>query len=128
MEQAITINDGDGYAFVTMVDSKMIQGDFDVDLDVEDMAPRDKEVDKANFVNAITVLAQMPGFGADEATANAFLDAFGVHNKALAKGIKQWAELQQMMMIFQAQGKQAGTPDNAPPRDEATAISQKGGM
>lgn len=128
MEQAITVTDGDGYSFVTMVDADMIQGDFDVDLDVEDMAPRNKEAEKANFVQAMTVASQAPWLVMDPLGAEAFFEMFGVHDRRLASAISQGAQLQMQMAASSGPGKQPGTPSTAPPRDEATAISQRGGM
>ena len=128
MEQAITITDGDGYSFVTSVDPELIQGDFDVDLDVEDMAPRDKMADKANFVQAMTVVSQAPWIVMDPLAAEAFFDMFGVHDRRLATSMSQGAQMQMQAAMMGSPGKQAGTPDTPPPRNEATAISQQGGM
>lgn len=126
MEQAITINDGDGYAFMTMVTPELIMCDCDVDIDVEEMAPRDKMADKANFVQAMTVASQAPWLVMTPQGAEAFFEMFGINDRRLSNSISQGAMLQMQLAAAGAQGKQDAKPNNDPPRDEATAISQEG--
>lgn len=127
IDQAVTIADGDGYAFLAEISPEMIQGDFDVDLAVEDMTPRDKQMDKANFVQAMTIASQAPWLVMDPKGAAAFFDMFDVHDERLATAISQGAQMQMQMAMMGDPGKQNEKPPTDPPRDEATAISQRGG-
>ena len=123
-EQAITIMDGDGYAFMTMMTPDMIQGDYDVDVDITDLEPLDRQQDRVNLVQVLTIVGQAPMLAANEQAFEALCETFGIHDRRMVKGISEMAQMQMMML---ASAKQPGKPETGPAEDEAQAISQQGG-
>lgn len=124
IEQAITILDGDGLAWVGMITPDMIQGDFDVNIDVQDMEPLNKQMDRANLVNLLTIVGQAPFLAADDQAFEGMCELFGLHDKRIAKGIAQMAQMQMMALMT---AKQPGKPGSSAPENEGDAIAQRGG-
>lgn len=124
IEQAITIMEGDGYAWLAMLTPDMIQGDYDVEVDVEDLEPMNKQQDRANLVNLLTIVGQSPWLAADEQAFDGMCDMFGLHDKRIAKGIARMAEMQMMMLMAPKQPQKTGS---AAPENEGDAIAQQGG-
>jgi hypothetical protein len=124
IEQAITILDGDGTAWIAQVDPEMIQCDCDVDVDVQDMEPMDRYQDRQNFVQVLTMAAQAPFLFANPQAAEGVFEMFGITDKRISSGISQTAMMQ---LQAEMQPKAPPKPETGPPQDEAQAISQQGG-
>ena len=124
-EQAMTVVGGDGTAYMTMVDPEMIQGDFDVKVEVTDLEPMSRAQDRANFVQAMTVIAQALPLVADEQAAQGIFELFGVTDQRIASGISKMAQMQMQMAMMP---RQPATPSTGPAQSDSQAISQQGGQ
>jgi hypothetical protein len=124
IDQAVTILDGDGYAWMAMASPEMIQGDYDADIDVQDMEPLNKQMDRANLVNMLTIVGQAPLLAADEQAFEGICEMFGLGDKRIAKGISRMAQMQMMVL---ASAKTPQKPGSQAPENESDAIAQQGG-
>lgn len=128
-EQAIMLMGPDGQAFQTMVDHTMIIGDYDVEIDVEEMAPRNRGMQMANFTNLLATIVQ-GGWDllADPIGAEAIFEIYGIKDQRLIDAISrmaaQRAQAEQAALLAKTQGpaQTEAVPDS--PSTEAEAIAQ----
>jgi hypothetical protein len=121
-KQAITIAGEDGQAFSTMVDHDMIVGDFDIDVSVIELMPRNTDVEKAQFEKVLQILAAAPWLVSEPSLADSILDMFQINSTPVRDGLVNAAKMQ-MQAAGMGQGPQDPVPGN--PADMA---SQKGGQ
>jgi hypothetical protein len=123
VERAVMLEGDDGQVFSGLIDRDMITGDFDVEIDVEDMAPTNSAVEGAQLIQFIQTLGQNWAIVADEVLAREFLSKFGIKNERVVQALVKQAQMQIQMMMMQAMppGPQ---PEAPPPGNEADAISQ----
>lgn len=123
-ERAVRLEGAEGQAFVAMIDPDMIAGDFDVDVDVEDMAPKSSAVEGAQMIQMLQVAGQAPWLFAQEPLARGFCEKFGVKDQKFIEALVQMAQMQ--MAMAQAAAAPPPSPNAPPPGNEADAISQAG--
>jgi len=123
MERAVSIMGADGQAFVGIVDPDMIVGDFDVDIDVEDMMPVDSAQQAALKVQVMQIAGQSPWLFADETLATGWGREFGLKDVNFMKALSKSAQMQMQML---AGPQQPMVPNAPPPQNEADAIAQMG--
>lgn len=122
--QYVTINGEDGGVMAMEVSREMILGDYEVDIEIEDLIPTDRMAEAAQLNNLLVTVSQAPWLAADERGAEELFKMFGVTNKPLADSISRGAQMQMMMLMAP---KQPAKPGTDAPEDEATAIAQQGG-
>lgn len=122
LPRAVMIQGSDGMTFSGLVDRDMIAGDFDVDVDVDDMAPVNSAVQGAQMVQLMQVAGQSPWLFADQVLASEMCKQFGVRNIRFAEKLAEMAQMQMAMLA--APKAPAPSPEAPPPASEADAISQ----
>ena len=125
LPMAVAIQGTDGQFFQTQVSRDMILGDYDVSVDIVDMEPTNRELEKARLQDFLVTVGQSPWLLADEAMAEVLLDTYGIRDERARQGIVRQAKLQVAMMMAPAQPQKPGSDA---PEDEAQAISQQGGV
>jgi hypothetical protein len=122
--QYVTINGEDGSIMSIEVSREMILGDYEVEIDVEDLAPTDRMAEGAQLANLLVTVSQAPWMAADERGFEELCKIYGVSNKPMTDAIARGAQMQLAMLMAP---KQPAKPATDAPQDEATAISQQGG-
>jgi len=113
LRQAVMLEgkEGEG-AFLAFVDPEEIGGDYMIEVDVEEMAPQDKNLVAANTLNAIGVFSQgmQTGLWRSEALLRSTLDNIGMSDprivEELVKIANEQFQLQQQQMQMAAQRAQ----------------------
>lgn len=123
-EQAITVNEGDGVAWSMNITPEMIQGDFDIEISIEELEPANKQQDRANLVNLLTIVGQAPFLAADEQAFEGITEMFSMSDRRIAKGVSAMAQMTIAAMMAPAQPEKPGT---GAAENEADAISKQGG-
>ena len=123
LERAIQIEDTEGQAFTALVDQDMIAGDFDIDIDVQEMRPHDSAQMAALKQQLWTTLGQTPFLGGDEVLARGILEDVGIKDENFIQALIRMCKVQIAMLQAQAQPT---VPEAGAPQDEAQAISQMG--
>lgn len=123
IERAIQIVGEDGQAFTAIIDADMIAGDFDVDIDIEDMIPVDSAQQAALKVQVMQIAGQSPWLFSDEELAVGWGKEFGLKDINFLKALSRGAQ-QQMQMAMAPQ--QPMVPEAPPPGNEADAMAQTG--
>ena len=121
--RAVQIEDEDGYAFTALVDKDMIAGDFDIEIDVQEMAPSDNAQMAANRVQLLQMSGSFPHQFSDPVRARGWCELFNIYDENFISSIVQGAQMQIQAMMVEMQAKM---PEAPPPKDEADAISQSG--
>ena len=116
--RAVNIQGTDGQAFTALIDHEMIVGDFDIDIDVEDMAPKNSGMESAQWIQASQVVGVSPWLVSDEILARTYCEKFGIKDDKYVQAIAQAAQANIAMQ------QQAMMPEAPPPTNEADAISQ----
>jgi hypothetical protein len=124
LERAIQLAGPDGQAFTAIVDADMIAGDFDVDIDIEDLMPVDSAQQAALKTQFVQILGQAPWIAAEEALALGWGKEFGIKDVNFLKVLSRVAQQQMMAMQAPPQGM---VPEAGPPQNEADAIAQTAG-
>lgn len=123
VERAVSILGPEGQTIVGIIDPDMIIGDFDVDIDIEDMMPVDSAQQAALKIQFAQVAGQSPWLVADETLAMGWGSEFGVKDMNFLKALSRSAQMQMQMMMAPEQPK---VPNAPPPQNEADAIAQMG--
>ena len=123
VERAVQIEGDDGQLFTALVDRDMIAGDFDIEIDVQEMAPTDSAQMAALKQQLWTTLGQTPFLASNEVLARGILEDVGIKDENFIKGLVQAAQMQIAMLQAQAQPT---VPESGAPQDEAQAVSQTG--
>lgn len=123
IERAIQIVGDDGQAFTAIIDADMIAGDFDVDIDIEDMIPVDSAQQAALKVQVMQIAGQSPWLFADEELAVGWGKEFGLKDINFLKAIARQAQQQVQMAMAPTQPM---VPEAPPPGNEADAMAQTG--
>lgn len=121
--RAIQITGSDGQAFVGLVDRDMIAGDFDIDIDVQEMAPRDDMALGAQRIQLVQMAGSYPHQFSDITRARGWCEMFGIADENFIKSLVEGAQMQIQMAMIEAQPP---VPNAAPPGDAAQAASQSG--
>ena len=121
VERAVQIEDVDGYAFTALVDQDMIAGDFDIEIDVHEMAPSDNAQMAANRIQLLQMAGSYPHQFADPVRARGWCELFNIHDELFIASVVEGAQMQIQMAMIEAQPPM---PEAPPPGDEAQAISQ----
>lgn len=124
LERAIQLAGPDGQAFTAIVDADMIAGDFDVDIDIEDLMPVDSAQQAALKTQFVQILGQSPWIAAEEALALGWGKEFGIKDMNFLKALSRVAQQQMMAMQAPPQGM---VPEAGPPQNEADAVAQTAG-
>jgi hypothetical protein len=120
--RAVMLEGSDGQAFVGVVDRDLIAGDFDVDIDVEDMAPANSGLEAAQLLQFLQIVGQNWAIVGDEVLAREFLAKFGLRNERLVQALVKQAQMQMQMAM--AAAAPPPNPNAPPPASEADAVSQ----
>ena len=123
VERAVEIEGVDGQTFTALVDQDMIAGDFDIEIDVQEMAPTNSMQSAAMKQQLWTTLGQTPFLASNEVLARGICEDVGIKDENFIKALVQAAQMQLAMLQAQAQPK---SPEADAPKDEAQAISQTG--
>ena len=92
VERAIQIVGPDGEAFTALIERNMIIGDYDLGIDVEEMAPTDKTAQNAQWISAMQVLKQDYWLVAEEALARTYLARFGIKDENYIQSLVRQAQ------------------------------------
>ena len=128
IEQAITIEGTDGQLFNANVSPAMIVGDYDVDVDITDMAPIDPGAEAAKFDRGLTVVAQAPWMIAEEKAAEVILGKYGIKDRAAIQALVRLAQMQMQAQMGPPvqNGNQPEKPGPSP-ENPAEAMAMAGG-
>ena len=124
LERAIQIAGADGQVFTAVIDADMIAGDFDVDIDIEDLMPVDSAQQAALKTQFVQILGQSPWIAADETLALGWAKEFGIKDMNFAKALSRMAQQQMVAMMAPPQPM---VPEAGPPQSEADAVAQTAG-
>ena len=124
LPMAIAIEGSDGQVFQTEIQPEMIVGDFDVSVDVTEMQPHNKDLQRAQLIQTLQIAGQSPFLVASEPVARAVLEPFGIKDERVIKALVQQAQAQLMMAMAP---KQPSAPDKEAPGEASTAQAQSGG-
>jgi hypothetical protein len=127
--RAVQLEGSDGQAFTAMVDREMIAGDYDVDVDVEEMKPSNPGMEVAQTIQLIQALGQMPHFASDEVLVRELFAKANIRNERFVQKMAEVAERAVQMQEMQAATAMAAAqskmqPEAGPPASEAQAASQ----
>ena len=123
VERAVEIEDVDGQTFTALVDQDMIAGDFDIEIDVQEMAPTDSAQMSALKQQLWVTLGQTPFLASDEVLARGILEDVGIKDENFIQALVKAAQMQIAMLQAQAQPT---SPEADAPQNEAQAVSQTG--
>lgn len=122
-EMAIAITGPDGEVFTGNISPEMIQGDFDVAVDIEDLMPRSTEAEMANIIQMANLFGQYPILGVNQAVSGALLDKARMNSAALREGLQEVAQtylqLQMGPQVAQMLNQQGDQTANASPNADA---------
>jgi len=121
--RAIKITGTDGQAFTALVDQDMIAGDFDLEIDVQEMAPKNSAQSAALKQQLWTTLGQTPFLASNEVLARGICEDVGIKDENFIQALVQAAQMQIQMLQAQAQPT---VPEAKAPESNAQAISQTG--
>ena len=121
VERAIEIEGEDGQAFMALVDRDMIAGDFDIEIDIQEMAPANDQMLAANRLQLMQIAGQSPWMFSNETVARGWCDMFQIKDENFIKSLVQGAQMQMQALAAPAQPK---SPEAPPPGNEADAIAQ----
>jgi hypothetical protein len=105
------------------VDADMIAGDYEHEIDIEDMMPVDSAQQAALKAQFAQIAGQSPWLIADEELAIGWGKEFGIRDVNFLKALSKAAQMQMAMAMAPAQPK---VPEAGPPQSEADAIAQTG--
>jgi len=123
VERAVQISDVEGQLFTALVDADMIAGDFDIDIDIQEMKPVDTAQTAAMKQQMWVTLGQTPFLASNEVLARGILEDVGIKDENFIKALVEAAQMQIAMLQAQAQPT---APEADAPKDEAQAVSQTG--
>jgi hypothetical protein len=123
IERSVQLMGSDGQAFVGIVDADMIAGDYEHEIDIEDMMPVDSAQQAALKAQFAQIAGQSPWLIADEELAIGWGKEFGIRDVNFLKALSKAAQMQMAMAMAPAQPK---VPEAGPPQSEADAIAQTG--
>ena len=123
VERAVEIEDVEGQTFTALVDQDMIAGDFDIEIDLQEMAPVNSAQMAALKQQMWTTLGQTPFMASNEVLARGILEDVGIKDENFIQALVQAAQMQIAMLQAQAQPT---VPESDAPKDEAQAVSQTG--
>ena len=130
-DMAVTLTGADGQTFQTMVSRDMILGDYDVSVDVVEMAPHDDALEQAQFFQGLQTLSAPSGTKllADPVTAEAILGRFGIKDQHIIDAFVRIAQeqIQMEMMMAQMAQSQPSTGGADAPSSDAQNVSQRAG-
>lgn len=127
VERAVQLRGSDGQAFSGLVDRDMIAGDYDVDVDVEDMARPNTAMQNAGKTQVMQIAGQAPWMFTSDPLVRGWLEPYGglAKDQNFIDALMEAAQFQ--MQILMAQAMPPGpSPESDAPTSEAQAISQQG--
>lgn len=123
-ERAIQIMGPEGSLFTGLVDRDMIVGDYDIDVDVEDLGPTNDAMQVAQFQQMLQVIAQDPMPWTEQATVETVCDMMGIKHEGLVQALVKTAQMSVAMLAQQAAGPPTENPEAGPPTSQAQAAEQ----
>ena len=124
-ERAVRLRGTDGQVFVGVVDPGLIYCDCDMDVDVEDMAPDNTQMQMANRLQLMQIAGQAPWQFQAEALVRGWADPLGIKDPNFIRELAQAAQMQVEILKMQAMPPPPN-PEAGAPTSEADAISQAG--
>ncbi len=125
--RAVALMGTDGQAFTGLIDPAEIVGDFEVDVDVEEMGPKDDAMQASQWIQSTQVVSTAPWLVADPVLAEMFCELMNIKNPRYVEALSNAAQMNIQMMQQQAMASaQPSSPESAPPTSEAEAIQQRG--
>ena len=125
-ERAIMLQGADGQVFQGLIDLDMIAGDFDVDVDFEDMAPVNSAMQAAGRVQVAQIAGQAPHLFMSEPLVRGWLEPYGIKDQQFIDALVQASQMQMQMAMMSGPSAPGPVPEAGPPTSEAQAISQAG--
>lgn len=118
LPMTITCKDDQGNTFMGIVNPGDIMGDYKVSVDVTEMMPRNSNLERAQFIDFLTIRAQDPSITSDPVLAEAILDMWQIRNQGVRDALVRIS--QQALMAQMA--PPAGMPGSgaAPPQGVQT--------
>jgi len=123
VERAIQIEDTEGQLFTALVDQDMIAGDFDIDIDIQEMAPSNNAQQAAMRVQLLQMSGSFPHQFSDPVRTRGWCELFNIYDENFINSIVQGAQMQIQAAMIEAQPPM---PNAAAPSNEADAVSQSG--
>ena len=125
-ERAIMVQGADGQVFQALVDPDMIAGDFDVDVDFEEMAPPNTAQQAAGRAQIAQIAGQAPHLFMSEALVRGWCEPYGIKDGNFIKALAEASQMQMQMLMMQGQQAPGPVPEAGEPESEADAIAQTG--
>jgi len=126
-EKAVELVGADGQTFMAIVEREMMMCDCSVEVDVQELQPKDDSAQSSRLIQAMQVVANAPWMVADEATATTFFDIMGIKDQNFINAMVNRAQMQlQMEMMAMMPPPQGQSPEGAPPENAGQAAMQDG--
>ena len=124
-ERAVMVQGTDGETFQALVDLDMIAGDFDVEVDFQEMAQADTAMQATGRAQILQAIGQAPGMFTSDILVRGWLEPFGVKDENFIGAVAEAAQAMVAAIAQQAQPQGEGqVPEAGAPQNEADAISQ----
>lgn len=129
--RAVQLQGEDGEAFTALIDPNMIAGDYDVDVDFQEMAPPNTAMQNAGKIQIMQLVAQNRWLAKKPEVMRELAEPYGIKSENFFRGIteavleeeRREMEMLQMQLQLKQQAQQK-KPASSPPTSEAQAISQ----
>jgi hypothetical protein len=125
-ERAIQVQGTDGQTFQALVDPDMIAGDFDVEVDFEELGKPNTAMQSAERARIAQIAGQAPHLFMSEPLVRGWLEPSGITDQNFINALVEASQMQMQMMQMQAMGANSPQPNAGPPTSEAEAIAQSG--
>ena len=124
-ERAVMLQGTDGQTFNALVDLDMIAGDFDVDVDFQEMAENNTAMQATGRTQIAQIAGQAPHLFMSEPLVKGWLEPFGIKDQNFITALVEASQMQMQMLMQQAQ-PDGPVPEAGAAGNEADAISQSG--
>jgi len=124
--QAVEIEGPEGQLFMGYVDHNMIVGDYDVSVDIAELAPPDSALIRAQKERIMVNVGQSPWLFSNEGSARGWLEDYPnlAKNDQFIRDVVAAAQLQMQMLLAPKQPETSGAGS---PQDASQMTAQQGG-
>jgi len=119
---AVEIVGEDGKSWTAIIDQEMIDIDFDLEINLEDMVPVNEAMQSARMMEMTLAAGQNPWLFADEETARELFHGAGITNERFIQAVVRLAKAQ----VEALNNPQPKVPNASPAKNTGEAIAQTG--
>ncbi|MBK6900131.1 MAG: hypothetical protein IPH09_13015 [bacterium] len=124
---AVAIDGPDGEMFIGTITPDMIEGDYDVSVDVEDLMPRSTDLEMSNLIQMANLFGQYPLMGSDERISGPLLDKAKINSASLREGLVAMAQIYRQLQMGPPPNQPDAQGGAQPAQDPAMMMQQMGG-